>query len=86
MTEWTAGFDKDTSRVSASLKRAEAALASLRRVGRQAADAEALVREARSTLDLVRRARAAHNPVLADALLETARQKAERAATQAGRP
>jgi hypothetical protein len=86
MTEWTAGFDKDTSRVSASLKRAEAALASVRRVGRQAADAEALVREARSTLDLVRRARAAHNPVLADALLETARQKAERAATQAGRP
>jgi hypothetical protein len=85
MGEWTAGFDKDTSRASATLRRAEAALANARRAGQKAPDAEVLVREARSTLDLVRRARAAHNPLLADTLLDAARQKAERAAAQARR-
>jgi hypothetical protein len=85
MTEWTAGFDKDTSRASAALKRAEAALANARRAGQKVPDAEALVREARSALDLVRRARAAHNPLLADTLLDAARRKAESAAVQASR-
>ena len=86
MTEWTVGFDKDMSRVSVSLRRAEAALASARRAGRQAADTATLVREARAAHDLVRRARGAHNPLLADALLQTARRKADQAVTQAGQP
>ena len=85
MSEWTAGFDKDMSRASAALKRAEAVLATARRAGQKAPDAEGLVREARSALELVRRARAAHNPLLADTLLDAARQKAESAAAQARR-
>jgi hypothetical protein len=85
MSEWTVGFDKDMSRVSASLRRAEAALASARRAGQKAPDAEVLVREARSALEIVRRARAAHNPLLANTLLDAARQKAESAAAQASR-
>jgi hypothetical protein len=84
MTEWTVGSDKDMSRVSASLRRAEAALARARRAGRQTDDMVALVREARSAHDLVRRARGAHNPLLANALLESALRKAEQAATRAG--
>jgi hypothetical protein len=84
MTEWTAGFDRDMTRVSASLRRAEAALARARRAGRPVDDPAALVREARAAHDLVRRARGAHNPLLADALLETARRKAEEAVTRAG--
>jgi hypothetical protein len=86
MTEWTAGFDRDMARVSASLRRAEAALARARRAGRQVDDTAALLREARAAHDLVRRARGAHNPLLADALLETARRKAEEAVTRAGPP
>jgi hypothetical protein len=86
MTEWTVGFDKDMSRVAASLRRAEAALARARRAGRQADDTAALVRDARSAHDLVRRARGAHNPLLADALLESARRKAEQAVTQLALP
>jgi hypothetical protein len=86
MSEWTVGFDQDLSRLSASLKRAEAALARARKGGRQADEAVALLREARSAQDLVRRARPAHNPLLGDALLQTARRKAEDAATRAGVP
>ena len=80
------GFDQDLSRLSASLKRADAALARARKGGRQADEAAALLREARSAQDLVRRARPAHNPLLGDALLQTARRKAEDAATRAGVP
>jgi hypothetical protein len=86
MSEWTVGFDQDMSRLAASLKRAEAALAGARKAGRQADEAAALLREARSAQDLVRSARPAHNPLLGDALLQTARGKAEDAATRAGRP
>jgi hypothetical protein len=86
MSEWTVGFDQDLSRLSASLKRADAALARARKGGRQADEAAALLREARSAQDLVRRARPAHNPLLGDALLQTARRKAEDAATRAGVP
>ena len=86
MSEWTVGFDQDMSRLSASLKRVEAALARARRAGRHADAAAAQLREARSAQDLVRSARPAHNPLLGDALLQTARRKAEDAATQAGLP
>lgn len=83
--EWTTGFDQDAARVAATLKRAEAALASARRTWRQVPTAAELVTEARGALALVRRARGAHNPAVADALLEAARQKAEAALNQAGR-
>jgi hypothetical protein len=86
MTEWTTGFDKDMSRLAASLRQAEAALARARSARRPVGDTAALVREARAAHDLVRRARGAHNPLLADALLETARRKAAQAVTRAGVP
>jgi hypothetical protein len=85
-TEWTSGLDKDMGRASAALRRAEATLAKGRRSGHSTGETEALVRDARSALDLVRRARGAHNPLLADALLQAARAKAERAAAQPGQP
>jgi hypothetical protein len=86
MTEWTTGFDQDMSRLSASLRQAEAALARARGARRPVDDTAALVREARAAHDLVRSARGVHNPLLADALLETARRKAAQAVTQAARP
>jgi hypothetical protein len=86
MSEWTVGFDQDMSRLAASLKRAEAALARARKAGRPAEEAVALLREARSVRDLVRKARPAHNPLLGDALLQDARRKAEDAATRARLP
>ena len=83
--EWTTGFDQDTRKASDAVRRADTALSTARRAGRGAPEADRLLAEARDALALVRRARGAHNPLVADALLETARQKAEAALAQAGR-
>jgi hypothetical protein len=83
--EWTTGFDRDTARAAAALKRAEAAVAGARKAGRPADDADALVKEARRALTLVRGARGAHNPLAADTLLDVARQRAEEAAAKVSR-
>jgi hypothetical protein len=82
-TEWTTGYDQDVARVAATLGRAAAAVASARRAGRALGEAPGLAAAARGALDLVRRARGVHNPGVADALIETARQKAEAALDQA---
>ncbi|MBI3456718.1 MAG: hypothetical protein HY002_13150 [Candidatus Rokubacteria bacterium] len=82
--EWTTGLDEEAARVSAILRRAEATLAGARRAGRETGDADALVKEARRALSLVRGARGAHNPGVAAALLEVARQKAEAALARVG--
>jgi hypothetical protein len=81
--EWTVGYDQDLARVAATLGRADAAVAAARRAGRAVGEAPGLATAARGALDLVRRARGAHNPGVADALIETARQKAEAALDQA---
>lgn len=79
LTEWTAGLDKEASRAGEVLKRAEAALARDRRAGRKQPEVDALVKEARQALGLVRSARGVHNPGVAEALIETARKKADEA-------
>lgn len=86
MAEWTAGFDKDVSRATAALRRADSALANARRARRPVGEAETLVKSARDALALVRTAKVAHNPLAADALLEAARQRAEAAIARLARP
>lgn len=85
-TQWTAGLDDQATRVAAALKRAETALSAARRAGRAAPGADLLVKEARNALTLVKTARGVHNPPAAEALLEAARLKVEKALAQVGRP
>jgi hypothetical protein len=83
MTEWTAGFDADLRKTAEAVRSAEAAIARARRSGKKAPEAEALVKDAKDALALVRTARPAHNPLAADALLATAREKAAAARAKA---
>jgi len=85
-TEWTTGLDKLSAETAQAVKRAEAAVGRQRRARRPVPEAEALVRQAREALALVQRTRAVHNPAGAEALLETARQKAAAALAEAGKP
>jgi hypothetical protein len=78
MTEWTAGLDKEVAKADDALKRAESSLVRGRRSGHTLADADALLKEAREALGLVKKAKGVHNPSLAQALIDAARQKAER--------
>jgi hypothetical protein len=85
LSEWTGGFDQDAARAVTALKRADAALGAARRAGRSTKEAEMSLTEARSAVALVRRARGAHNPGMADALLEGARRTAEDVLARLGR-
>lgn len=85
LTEWTAGFDEEIALIAKKLKRAESALARAPREDVLVARAERLVNEARAGLDLVKRPVGAHHPDAARALLEVARQKAEKALAIAAR-
>jgi hypothetical protein len=85
-TEWTTGLDRLSAETAAAVKRAETAVARQRRAGRPVPEIEALVRQAREAMGLVQRSRGIHNPVGAEALLETARQKAAAALAEAGKP
>jgi hypothetical protein len=82
-TEWTTGLDRLSAETAGAVKRAEAAVARQRRAGRPVPEIEALVRQAREALALVQRTRGVHNPAGAEALLETARQKAAKALAEA---
>ncbi|HSE93070.1 MAG TPA: cytochrome c3 family protein [Methylomirabilota bacterium] len=79
LREWTTGYRNDVRRAAQAVRTAEAALAEAKRAGRAVREADALLRQARSALALVRGAGVAHNPLAADALLATARAKAEQA-------
>ncbi len=81
-TEWTAGFDKQTTEAASAVKRAETALAQARKAGRKTAEADARLKEAKDALALVRRAKGVHNPSGADALLDVAKKKAAAAVQQ----
>jgi hypothetical protein len=83
--EWTEGLDREAKPAHQALRRAETAIAQARRAGRRAPEAEALAKEARDALTLVSKARGVHNPPVAEALLEAARQKAEEALGRVGR-
>lgn len=76
--EWTRLFDRDIARAATAVKQAQDALAASRRAGR-APEATRLLKEAAAALELARQGRSAHNPELADALLEAARRKADEA-------
>ena len=86
LDEWTKGLDKTAAESRRVVARAEAALARQRRAGRKDPDVEALVAESRRALGLVEKARGVHNPAVAEALLQTAREKAEAALSRAGSP
>lgn len=81
---WTVEFDGQVAEAAKAVKRAETALGKARRAKRDVPEADALVKEAREALAVVQGARAVHNPDAADALLETARRKAQEALVQAG--
>lgn len=83
LREWTTGYGADVARATQALRAAEAAVAGARRAGRPVAEADALVKEAARALAVVRGAGVAHNPLAADALLATARAKAEQARARA---
>jgi hypothetical protein len=83
LTEWTVGLDKEVAKAAETLKRAEAALA--RAKLNKASEPGKLVKEAGEALALVRKARGVHNPQIASALLDRARQKAEAALAQVNR-
>ena len=83
LDEWTTGLDKTRMEAAQAVKRAEAAVARERRAGRRAVEADALVKEAREALGLVQKARPVHNPPAAEALLKTAREKADAAFARA---
>ena len=83
--EWTTGLDKESAAATAVLKRAEAALLRDRRAGRAVPEADALARQAREALALVQKARGVHNPAAAEALFQTARQKALEALARSAR-
>jgi len=85
-TEWTTGLDRLGADTTQAVKRAEAAVARQRRARHPAPEIEALLRQAREALALVQRTRGVHNPAGAEALLEVARQKADMAAAEAGKP
>jgi hypothetical protein len=85
LREWTTGYGADVKRAADAVRAAEAAVARARRAGGVATEAESLLREAREALALVRRSGVAHNPLAADALLTTARDRAEQARTRATR-
>jgi cytochrome c7-like protein len=78
MSEWTTGLDKEVTRAADAIKRAEASVGRGRRNGRAPGDADALLKEAREALALVKKAKGVHNPSLAQALVDGARQKADR--------
>lgn len=84
LAEWTTGFARDLAQTSAALRAAEAQVARARQGGRKTGEAEALLKDARAAVALVRAGGAAHNPLAADALLGSARERAERARAQVG--
>ena len=86
LDEWTTGLDKTRGEAAQAVKRAEAAVARERRAGRKAGEADALVKEAREALGLVQKAGAVHNPPAAEALLRTAREKADAALARTAQP
>jgi hypothetical protein len=79
LIEWTTGFDRDVRTVADALRQGETAVARAKRARRDTTEADRLLAEARAALALVRSARPAHNPLAADALLRTARGRAEEA-------
>jgi hypothetical protein len=85
MAEWTTGFDRDLQATAAALGEAQRALARARKSGRPSAAAEGLLKQAREAHGLVKAGGVPHNPLAADALLESARRKAEQARDRSGR-
>jgi hypothetical protein len=85
-TEWTTGLDRLSAETAGAVKRAEAAVGRRRRAGHPVPETEALVRQAREALAVVQRTRGVHNPAGAEALLEAARQKANAALAESGKP
>jgi len=85
-TEWTIGLDRLSAETAGAVKRAEAAVGRQRRAGHPVPETEALVRQAREGLAVVQRTRGVHNPAGAEALLEAARQKANAALAETGKP
>jgi len=86
VAEWTTGADKEVASATAALRQAESRLTAARRAGRKNPDAEALVKGAREALALVRAARPAHNPALADGLLDGVRKRSAEAVSKLERP
>ncbi|OGK80910.1 MAG: hypothetical protein A2X52_15645 [Candidatus Rokubacteria bacterium GWC2_70_16] len=86
VAEWTTGADKEVASATAALRQAESRLTAARRAGRKNPDAQALVKGAREALALVRVARPAHNPALADGLLDGVRKRSAEAVSKLERP
>ncbi len=84
--EWTTGADKAVAAATAGLRQAEARLAAARRAGKKPVDAEAMVKSARDALALVRKARPAHNPTLAESLLDGVRKASAAAQARLEKP